>query len=131
MLKLFFLNGEKKGESIDVQGSAAYIGRLPDNDVHITDRTVSRKHLKVTINGSKFILRDLRSKNGTFLKGQQLLPDMDYEIEEGTPFAVGNIALSLGVKSTESVFSPREILDLSSQFSSTAISMKLSLVGLF
>ncbi|MGD9159328.1 MAG: ATP-binding protein [Desulfobacteraceae bacterium] len=121
MLKLFFLNGDKKGESLDVQGSTVYIGRLPDNDVQITDRTVSRKHLKVTVDGSKFILRDLRSKNGTFLKGQQLLPDMDYEIDEGTPFAVGNIALSLGVKSTESVFSPREILDLSSQFSSTAM----------
>lgn len=120
-MKLFFLNGDKKGENLDVQGDTVYIGRLPDNDVQIMDRTVSRKHLKVSIDGDKFVLRDLRSKNGTFLKGQQLLPDMDYEIEGGIPFAVGNVVMSLGVESTDSVFSPREMMDLSSQFSSTAM----------
>ena len=121
MLKLFFLNGEKKGECLDIQGNSIYIGRLPDNDVQVLDRTVSRKHLKVSVDDDKFILRDLKSKNGTFLKGQQLLPYMDYEIEEGMPFAAGNVVMSLGVESTESIFSPSEMMDLSSQFSSTAM----------
>ncbi len=121
MPKIFFLNGEKKGKSQEFFGNTVYIGRLTDNDIQIMDRTVSRKHLRVTVSGNKYILKDLRSKNGTFLKGQQLLPDMDYEIEEGTPFAVGNVALSLGVKSTEDIFSSHELADLSGQFSSTAM----------
>ncbi|MBN2419501.1 MAG: FHA domain-containing protein, partial [Deltaproteobacteria bacterium] len=121
MLKIFFLNGDKKGETLEVQRDMVYIGRLPDNDVQIMDRTVSRKHLRVTVSGNKYVLRDLRSKNGTFLKGQQLLPDMDYEIEEGTAFAAGNVALSIGKKSTEDIFNPKELADLSTQFSSTAM----------
>jgi pSer/pThr/pTyr-binding forkhead associated (FHA) protein len=85
MLKLFFLNGDKKGKSVDVQGDIIYIGRLPDSDIQIMDKTVSRKHLRITRSGDKFIIRDLGSKNGTFLKGKQLIPDIDYELNEGIP----------------------------------------------
>ncbi len=120
-MKLFFLNGDKKGKSLDIPSSCIYVGRLPDNDVQITDKTISRKHLRVSRDGDKFILRDLGSKNGTFLNGKQLIPDMEYEVEEGIPFAVGNVAMSLGIKSTESIFNSYEIEELSSQFSSTAM----------
>ncbi len=121
MLKLFFLNGDKKGKSVDVQGDIIYIGRLPDSDIQIMDKTVSRKHLRITRSGDKFIIRDLGSKNGTFLKGKQLIPDIDYELNEGIPFAAGNVAMSIGVVSAEPVFTPSEMADLSAHFSSTAM----------
>ncbi len=121
MLKLFFLNGDKKGKSLDFREDTIYIGRLPNNDVQVMNKTVSRKHLRVTREDNKYIIRDLGSKNGTFLKGRQLVPDTDYELEEGTPFAAGNVAMSIGMQSTESIFSPREMADLSTQFSSTAM----------
>lgn len=121
MLKVFFLNREKKGECLEFQRNTIYIGRLPDNDIQVMDRTVSRKHLRVSRDGDKFIIRDLGSKNGTFLKGRQLIPDIDYDLEEGTPFAAGNVAMSLGIQSTEAIFSSREMADLSRQFSSTAM----------
>ena len=60
-------------------------------------------------------------KMGLFSKGRQLIPDIDYELEEGIPFAAGNVALSIGVESTEAIFSSREMADLSAQFSSTAM----------
>jgi pSer/pThr/pTyr-binding forkhead associated (FHA) protein len=43
--------GIKKGKSVDVQGDIIYIGRLPDSDIQIMDKTVSRKHLRITRSG--------------------------------------------------------------------------------
>ncbi len=121
MLKLFFLNGDNKGKSLEFQENTIDIGRLPDNDIQIMDKTVSRKHARITREDNKYIIRDLGSKNGTFLKGRQLIPDIDYELGEGVPFAAGNVAMSIGMQSTEAVFSPREMNDLATQFSSTAM----------
>ena len=43
------------------------IGRNPENVVVIPDQEVSRKHAEVTTDGTKLFLRDLNSKNGTYL----------------------------------------------------------------
>jgi FHA domain len=42
------------------------IGRSPENVVVIPDQEVSRKHASLTFNGSKLMLKDLGSLNGTF-----------------------------------------------------------------
>lgn len=43
------------------------IGRSPENVVVIPDQEVSRKHAELTTEGMKVVLRDLKSKNGTFV----------------------------------------------------------------
>jgi hypothetical protein len=49
------------------------IGRLPDNDVVLTDPYVSRRHCAILVHsGSGFELHDVASKNGTFLNGAKL-----------------------------------------------------------
>jgi rubredoxin len=42
------------------------IGRSPENVVVIPDQEVSRKHASLSFNGSKLVLKDLGSLNGTF-----------------------------------------------------------------
>ncbi len=50
------------------------IGRSPENIVVIPDLEVSRKHAELTTDGVKLMLRDLNSKNGTFLyNGKEFL----------------------------------------------------------
>ena len=46
------------------------IGRDADSDIQIDDRQVSRQHAEVAQTASGYILRDLGSKNGTFLNGE-------------------------------------------------------------
>lgn len=121
MIKIFFLNGIEKGKTIKLDTNVAHIGRLPDNDIQIKDKTVSRKHLRIEKREDKFILKDLKSKNGTFLRGKLLIPDVEFEIEKGIPFAVGKVAMSLESKCTESVFNNREMTELALEFSSTAM----------
>ncbi len=43
------------------------IGRNPENVVVIPDQEVSRRHAELTMDGAKLILRDLKSKNGTYV----------------------------------------------------------------
>ena len=121
MPNIFILNGPQKGKSYQFDGNVAYIGRLPENEIQIKEKTVSRKHLRIMKKGDHFILRDLNSKNGTFIDGRALKPNIDYEVEPGTPVTVGKIIVSLGVISKEEIFSVKEMADLSYDFSSTAI----------
>src|SRR6266567_2994699 len=43
------------------------IGRNPENVVVIPDQEVSRRHAELTKDGSKLVIRDLKSKNGTYV----------------------------------------------------------------
>ena len=49
------------------------VGRLPDNDVVLTDPFVSRRHCAILVHaGDGCELHDVASKNGTYLNGQKL-----------------------------------------------------------
>jgi hypothetical protein len=46
------------------------IGRDPGCDVQIDERQISRQHAEITISVQNYTIRDLGSKNGTYLNGQ-------------------------------------------------------------
>ncbi|NPA91648.1 MAG: FHA domain-containing protein [Chloroflexi bacterium] len=48
------------------------IGRLPDCDIVLPDRQVSRHHARIFRKGDTYYIEDLRSKNGTWVNGQPL-----------------------------------------------------------
>jgi FHA domain-containing protein len=49
------------------------VGRMPDNDVVITDGSVSRRHCAIVVHTHRGCeLHDTASKNGTFLNGQRV-----------------------------------------------------------
>src|SRR5262245_17105112 len=49
------------------------IGRLPDNDVVVSDAYVSRRHCAILVHAEDSCeLHDVASKNGTFLNGSRL-----------------------------------------------------------
>lgn len=48
------------------------IGRDPGNGLRLSHETVSRMHAELTAHGSRWILRDLGSTNGTCVNGQRV-----------------------------------------------------------
>ncbi len=48
------------------------VGRDPSADITISDRSVSRRHLILTYEGSVWVAQDLESTNGTFLDGSMV-----------------------------------------------------------
>lgn len=56
-------------------GQVIRIGRVPDNDLVLTDLNVSRHHAELRRNpDGSFELADLGSHGGTFVNGQRNLP---------------------------------------------------------
>jgi pSer/pThr/pTyr-binding forkhead associated (FHA) protein len=53
-------------------GTSTRIGRATDNDIVVSDASVSRHHASIEYRNGSFVLRDLGSQNGTWLGGQRV-----------------------------------------------------------
>jgi hypothetical protein len=71
------------------------IGRGPENVIVIPDQEVSRKHAELTMDGSKLMLKDLNSKNGTYLYNgkefQQVHDSVEVKPNSIVKFGTGTI----------------------------------------
>ncbi len=88
--------GKDKGKEIVIQKPLVTIGTLSENDLVLSDPTISRHHALVEEKSDGYVLRDLNSTNGTFLEGVR--------IREG--YLVAGSAIRLG--ETDVTFSPLE-----------------------
>jgi adenylate cyclase len=86
MAKLIVISGEERQEF----ELAAFntIGRHPDNTIQILDRIISKEHAQIQrAADGRFLLRDLRSLNGTFLRGERV---SDHYLSDGDEFTMGS-----------------------------------------
>lgn len=67
------------------------IGRAPDCDVVIDNLGVSRVHAQIERVGEVFILRDLKSNNGTFVRGEKI---QKYNLNNGDEFFLGKHSIT-------------------------------------
>jgi pSer/pThr/pTyr-binding forkhead associated (FHA) protein len=84
--------GHQAGEKIDL-GNTCSLGRSPDNDLSLSDERVSRYHARITRCGERFLLEDLDSANGTFLRNERLPSGRPSELVEGDEIRIGVIRL--------------------------------------
>ena len=69
---LLIVEGFSPGKRIFLEKASLVIGRDETCDLAIQDRQVSRQHASVSLEEDGYIIRDLGSKNGTFINGQVL-----------------------------------------------------------
>jgi hypothetical protein len=69
---LLMVEGPAPGKRIFMDQPVLLIGRDDRCDIAIPERQVSRHHASITLEGDRFILRDLGSKNGTFINGREV-----------------------------------------------------------
>ncbi len=71
--RLRVLNGAAAGSESIFDRRLIYVGSAPDSDLVLEDSSVSRNHLKIEGERLGYRLRDLGSKNGTWLSGSRLI----------------------------------------------------------
>jgi DNA-binding winged helix-turn-helix (wHTH) protein len=69
---LLMVEGPLPGKRFFVDQPVLLIGRDAQCDVVISDRQVSRRHASISLEGDRYVLQDLGSKNGTFVNGHEL-----------------------------------------------------------
>jgi len=65
MIKLEVTQGQSRGERHESSADVIRLGRSADNDLVLPDEPISSEHARIVYGGEKYLLRDLRSTNGT------------------------------------------------------------------
>jgi hypothetical protein len=65
-------SGPNPGKIYPLEALEIIIGRDTSDGITINDAEVSRKHAKLSLHGSTFMIQDLGSTNGTFINGLRL-----------------------------------------------------------
>jgi eukaryotic-like serine/threonine-protein kinase len=94
-VSLDFLSGPKEGSEYVLRHASLLIGREGGNSgagIELPETQISRMHAMVEARGNRFVLRDLESKNGTFIGSARI---KEVEIEHGSEFQIGSTRFML------------------------------------
>jgi hypothetical protein len=97
-LSLAVLEGKDSGRIFLVDRPRMVLGR-GEADIVLNDTEVSRQHACVEVHGTRVVLKDLGSTNGTFVNDVKV---SQTEIENRTEFRLGGTRLMLILTETQS-----------------------------
>jgi predicted component of type VI protein secretion system len=69
---LVMRSGPTTGKIFPLEGEEIIVGRDASSGVAINDAEVSRKHARLILQGSAYVIQDLGSTNGTFVNSQRI-----------------------------------------------------------
>jgi Nif-specific regulatory protein len=90
--------GPLKESTVPLPDREVPIGRDPSNLVSISDPSLSRRHCVLVPNGGSYVIRDLDSRNGTFVNG---LVVKEALLKHGDQISVGDSVLMFLVEEEE------------------------------
>lgn len=93
--RLFATSGPLKDSSFALPGGEVPIGRDPANLLAISDPSLSRRHCLIVRDGDTFKIRDLESRNGTYVNGVAV---KEQELHHGDQIAIGDSVFLLLLK---------------------------------
>jgi hypothetical protein len=86
--KLVVIAGNDRGREFPLAGKSVTVGRGIDNDVVLTDIAVSRKHLSIEHDGTRYKIVDAGSGNGTLINDE--LQTGSRPLRHGDRIEIGN-----------------------------------------
>ena len=94
--------GKLLGQTFPIEKDEIILGRVPENDVVVPDRGVSRKHCRVVRRKERIFIQDLKSTNGTLINE---LPIAKSELRDGDFVKIGSAVFQFTFRSaTEACF---------------------------
>ena len=89
MAKLIFLDATFAGHVYELTVEKTTVGRGPGNTLVVRHPSLSAVHCLILMNGSEIIVRDLDSRNGTFVDGVRL--NKQSQVKSGQTIRFGSI----------------------------------------
>ena len=123
MIKIYIMNGPDKGRYLAFDENVVRVGRSPRNDLALKDKTISRSHMRISRKGRKYYIEDLKSKNGTRIKGESIGRGVVLEVEEGLPIALGRTLISVGEPYSGDILRALDSIDLFKEVEEATTSM--------
>ena len=84
--KIICMNHAAEGQVIVLGMGTTSLGRSPDNDIHITEDRISRKHSQIAFGPGGYAIYDLNSENGTYVNGNRV---REHFLQDGDIIMVG------------------------------------------
>lgn len=107
----FSLSGEERQVRLRLsRGSRLSVGRTKENDLAISDASVSKIHASLALNSeNKLIVSDTGSTNGTFIDGQRIAYGKTAIVESDKPVVFGTVGVKfdLAANSEPETAAPR------------------------
>jgi pSer/pThr/pTyr-binding forkhead associated (FHA) protein len=100
VVDLVVLSGSRAGACFGIPDIPVVIGRSPEANVRIDDPWISNMHALIERRGGELWVVDLRSRNGTFVDGQQVA---EARLVPGSALAFGQTRLELRTRTATSV----------------------------
>ena len=73
MDKLYILTGSLQGAVVELIGEDITVGRSPDNSICFDDESVSEHHATITRQDHDYVVNDLGSSRGTYVRGERII----------------------------------------------------------
>lgn len=85
------VNGDQRGQCIELSADEFLIGRAPDCQLVLDPQGVSRHHARIYRQDGRFILEDLKSRNTTRLNDQVLAPEKKHPLAPGDRLSICDV----------------------------------------
>ena len=86
-VKLKIFRGASAGKVVTIRGPRFYIGRSEECNLRANSDAISRRHCAITVTETEVRIRDLDSRNGTFVNGERI--ESEQKIQMGDQLRVG------------------------------------------
>lgn len=93
LAKLGILAGPRIGEELPVPGPVVNVGKGSQNEIAITDDSVSTVHARLEFETGHWRITDLESTNGTFVEGIRLAPHVPTPLSYGHTVRFGGVRM--------------------------------------
>ena len=93
-VKLCLIKGNPKGKAVEVPAGALKVGRAEDSDLIIASTRVSRNHCEVVNEGTRLVVRDKASANGTLVNSKKVHEQV---LQPGDELQIGPLTFTVEI----------------------------------
>lgn len=102
---------QQVGKQWSIEQSGVVLGRSPETFIYIDDRSVSKKHAELTVDGKDVYITDLESTNGTEVSGTKLGSGKKKKLTNNDQIKAGNVILKFLEQGNLESYTTRKTFD--------------------